>query len=1382
MKARHVVRAASRVALATLGLLLALATGTALAATFTVNSTTDAVDAGGCTPAQCTLRDAVLAANAAGGTSTITLPAGTYDLTIAPSGNDDASTGDLNVTSAITINGAGSASTTIDGGGASSTVTDRVFRVESTGSLTLSGATIQHGHPAGGQGMLSEGGGILALGALTLTDATVSNNFVDAPGLNGGGAGIALEAPVPLSLTRVTVSTNTVNSSTGAIAGGGGLLLSGGPAAIDHSTIGINTAAGPGGGVYSTSGSLTITDTTISENQAVLPANAPAGNQASGGGLATGGSVPVDLDRDVIASNNAAQSGGGISDQGGSAYTITDTMITFNGAVAGFTGGVSSIGGGGIAAGGGSTNPGWQLSGDLIAFNGAGDGGHPNVPGGGIDEDHGDKFTVVNTTMFGNTATGSGGAYESRSGGTHNLTNVTIDSNSAGSGGSIDIQNHGTFTLGNTIISRGTPGNCHFVNGGTLVSHGHNLETADTCSLRANGDLTNTDPKLGTLNNNGGPTLTEALGSGSPAIDAGDNALCPATDQRGASRSENATCDIGAYELLHSITVTNADDSGSGSLRDAITRSGAETTIGFSPALNGQTIRLTSGALVIPHGLTISGPGASQLTIDGNHQDSVINVDAPAQTDDVTISGLTLTGGASSDPSGGGAIFADAVNTLTLNGDTITGNSATVSAGNLGGGGVLTDARTLTTVTNSTITNNSVTITGAINSAHGGGGIYNDGEALVVSGSVVSGNTVTQTSTSNSGFDGGGGIFDNGIGLTLTNSSVENNSVTVDMTHGFDGGAGVYENGDALTITGSRINGNTFQVSNSTGGFNGGAGVYNDGEDVTVTSSSIDGNSATVGGSGSGVNGGIGLYHDGSNLAVVSSTIANNTGTVTSSSGSNGGGAVYDDGSNSTYLNSTLSGNSLTVTSPGQNNGGGAIHGNGAPGSISASTIAGNTINQPGGAIFNEGDPYALKTSILAGNSQGNCGGSGTFTSAGSNLESADTCGFHATGDLTNTDPKLGPLGDNGGPTPTQALPANSPAVDAGSCTDVAGAPVSTDQRGVARPQPAGGKCDIGAFELVAATKQNPPPPPPPQSAPGAQTSPPSSTVSTGATLAGAVNPNGQATTYFFQYGLDPALRPPGASTALYDQSTASQSLPADSNPHAVSAAVGGLVPNALYHVRLVAVNATGTSFGPDQTFKTPTGPPAPPPVLGQSQNAKPVSGHVFALIGGQLVPLTQTQHLPSGTVLDARAGSLELISAAAHGHKPQTGVFGGAIFKVTEARSGLTTLSLVEGVVRGAPTYASCAAHGAGDQTAQAALSRRILQTLRSRASGSFRTRGRYASGTVRGTQWTTTDRCDGTVIAVQLHTVLVTDLVKHITVPVHAGHSYLAKAPKHR
>src|SRR6185312_15993432 len=111
---------------------------------------------------------------------------------------------------------------------------------------------------------------------------------------------------------------------------------------------------------------------------------------------------------------------------------------------------------------------------------------------------------------------------------------------------------------------------------------------------------------------------------------------------------------------------------------------------------------------------------------------------------------------------------------------------------------------------------------------------------------------------------------------------------------------------------------------------------------------------------------------------------------------------------------------------------------------------------------------------IVSGNtaaSPANCAGGGDFSSVGFNLESANTCGFNTTGDLVDTDPHLGPLQNNGGPspTPTQALPVGSPAVDAGSCTNSLGGPLTMDQRGVARPQPAGGQCDIGAFELQPA-------------------------------------------------------------------------------------------------------------------------------------------------------------------------------------------------------------------------------------------------------------------------------------------------------------------------
>jgi hypothetical protein len=300
---------------------------------------------------------------------------------------------------------------------------------------------------------------------------------------------------------------------------------------------------------------------------------------------------------------------------------------------------------------------------------------------------------------------------------------------------------------------------------------------------------------------------------------------------------------------------------------------------------------------------------------------------------------------------------------------------------------------------------------------------------------------------------------------------------------------------------------------------------------------------------------------------------------------------------------------------------------------------------------------------------------------------------------------------------------------------------------------------------------------------------------SSAATLSGQVNPDGRVTSAHFEYGLDPRYRPSGGAI-VYDQSTPTQALGSGFADGPISALVSGLVPNALYHVRLVASNAVGTTFGPDQTFMTLPAPAPPPPVLGRSENFTP-SGTVFVLEHGQFVELTQSLQLPTGTVVDATRGSVSLVAAGGGGlatdaraHKRKrpaksTGTFGGAVFKVTQNASGpnkgLTTLTLIEGG-HNVPSYgARCKAKGASD-AAHIALSRRILQTLRSRASGRFRTRGRYAAGTVRGTQWTTTDRCDGTLIAVQVHTVLVTDFVKHVTIAVHAGHSYLARPRRAR
>jgi DNA-binding beta-propeller fold protein YncE len=285
---------------------------------------------------------------------------------------------------------------------------------------------------------------------------------------------------------------------------------------------------------------------------------------------------------------------------------------------------------------------------------------------------------------------------------------------------------------------------------------------------------------------------------------------------------------------------------------------------------------------------------------------------------------------------------------------------------------------------------------------------------------------------------------------------------------------------------------------------------------------------------------------------------------------------------------------------------------------------------------------------------------------------------------------------------------------------------------------------------------------------------------SAAAGFAGSVYPHGFLATAHFEYGLDPSLR--ASAGPLYEQRTPDQPVGSDFAGHSLSVSVTGLVPDALYHVRLVATNSAGVTFGPDQTFRTSKAPKPPAPVLGKTENAAPVSGKVFVLSGGRLVPLTGARQIRSGTEVDALHGTLSLTSATGSGKKTQTGKFGGAVFKVAQTKSGgskgLTTLTLVNNAFKGAPSYAICKSRKPHDASA-AASSSRTLQLLHASAHGKFRTRGRYSAATVLGTIWSVADRCDGTLTRDVTDSVLVNDFVHHRTVVLHPGQRYLARKP---
>jgi len=276
-----------------LGLLLALLLldfKLAHAANFTVNSTADAVDTnpgnGVCAGASgnCTLRAAIMEANALPGADTITLPAGTYTLTIPGIGENAAATGDLDITADLTINGASAVTTIIDGAGL-----DRVFDVLA-GTVTFSNVTIKGGSSYGsGGGIANEGG------ALTIYRSTVSGNTTTGVPFDPGfGGGIAIVNTGTLTINSSTVSGNSAANW------GGGIFNNSGTLTLNNTTVSGNTSSNDGGGVFSFGGTFTINSSTITGNSGAGAAgvggiwgggtlrNTIVANSPSGGNCAPG--------------------------------------------------------------------------------------------------------------------------------------------------------------------------------------------------------------------------------------------------------------------------------------------------------------------------------------------------------------------------------------------------------------------------------------------------------------------------------------------------------------------------------------------------------------------------------------------------------------------------------------------------------------------------------------------------------------------------------------------------------------------------------------------------------------------------------------------------------------------------------------------------------------------------------------------------------------------------------------------------------------------------------------------------------------------------------------------------------------------------------------
>ncbi|HEV7508334.1 MAG TPA: right-handed parallel beta-helix repeat-containing protein [Thermoanaerobaculia bacterium] len=312
---------------------------------------------------------------------------------------------------------------------------------------------------------------------------------------------------------------------------------------------------------------------------------------------------------------------------------------------------------------------------------------------------------------------------------------------------------------------------------------------------------------------------------------------------------------LGAPAEAATFTVTNLNDSGAGSLRQAISdanNAGGLDAVVFQAGVTG-TITLTTGELYVSDSVNIQGPGQAVVTVNANHASRVFYVYYSDGLIDVTISGLTLTGG--TDSQGGGIL--DLGENLTLDHVTVDTNTSTGQGGGLWLNG---DSNSLT-ITNSVFSGNTA--------AEGGGiFLYDSGQPVLIQDTVISGNQSTGA---------GGGIYLYNPGYSVT---IERSTLSGNQASGDGGGLFVYHtHGATVTLRQSTLSGN----SASSGG---GAYFYTPNNPVVVENSTISGNQVT------GDGGGIFFYgslYTGSDIR--SATIANN------SAGGSGGGVYLERGS-----------------------------------------------------------------------------------------------------------------------------------------------------------------------------------------------------------------------------------------------------------------------------------------------------------------------------------------------------------------------------------------------------------------------------------------------------------------------------------------------------
>jgi CSLREA domain-containing protein len=743
-------------------------------------------------------------------------------------------------------------------------------------------------------------------------------------------------------------------------------------------------------------GTLTLNDVTVQN-----------GTANGGGCLAVN---KLTLARAVVRRCAGGNSGGGAIMAYGSSGSVvlSDTTITQN------TGGW----GGGL----GVSRATLSIVRSTIAGNTA------DFYGGGISY-AGNALTIANTTITGNAASSGGGGIGADNlapGDIGSMVNATITGN-VSRGAVIEVS--GSLHVRNTIIANSAPAsdqaNCLV----TLMDDGNNLEfPGTTCGFSLASDR-RADPLLGALAYNGGATQTHALGVGSPAIDAGDDATCGAApvggvDQRSSSRPFGAHCDMGAHEQSDAPSIWIQPASQTMAPGQTVTMT--VVALGSAP-LTYQWYVGSRGNITNPiPGATGNGYMPPPLTSTTLYWVRVSNplgtVDSAAAK--ISVAGPLVVNSPLDVPVANidDGICITAAGTCTL-------RAAIQTARALGGDQVITlPAGTYT-----------ITIPGRAEIA-GATGDFNIGSVNL----TINGAAAATTIVDAAGLDR---VFETSSG----SGSLTVNDVTIQ--HGNPGGrgGGCFEIAARLTLTRSVVR------ECVTGGSGGAIGAHGN---TVLIDTTIAQNRAASGG---------GIFSNSIQMTVIRSTISDNVASV-------GGGIFHENrllnlGSTLNIANSTISGNTATTGS------GGALETMiiiveegvfGVAVSLENTTISGNS-SAALGAVVSLLSLNARNTIIAnaAGAAPINCASvGGVLTDQGHNLEfPGTTCGFGLASDR-RADPLLEALAMNGGLTRTQALRFGSPAIGAADDAACAATPVSgIDQRGL--PRPSGVHCDMGAYEFT---------------------------------------------------------------------------------------------------------------------------------------------------------------------------------------------------------------------------------------------------------------------------------------------------------------------------